>query len=430
MEADNGWQIASVEGILDDVTLWQPVAISPLTLLDCSRLVVARKEKQLAVSEERKKVVDRAQRVVIKVGSSVLTSKRGVDLAIINRLCDEVSMLKEQGRQVVIVSSGAIAAGMRKIALTETPKTIPQKQAAAAVGQGSLIRAYEEAFRHHDLEVAQILLTSDDLTNRRRYLNARHTFQTLLDWGIIPVVNENDTVVVEEIKFGDNDNLSALIAQLTEADLLVALTDTDGLYDSDPRRDENATIIPVVRRIDEEVQAFAGDRPGKLGTGGMVSKLLAARKVTAAGVPMIIGNGRKRYILKKIFDGEEVGTLFIPTERRLSSKKQWIAHTLKPQGDIFLDTGAIEAVRLGGKSLLSTGITAIRGEFELGAPVRCLTTEGEEIGIGLVNYSAEEIEKIKGVRSHKIEKVLGYKHSDEVIHRDNFVLSETIEFDD
>ena len=383
----------------------------------------------MVVSEARKKVVDSTQRVVIKVGSSVLTDRRGIDLGIINRFCNEVSMLREQGRQVVIVSSGAIASGIRKIGLTETPRTIPQKQAAAAVGQGSLIRAYEEAFMHYDLQVAQILLTSDDLTNRRRYLNARHTLQTLLDWGIIPVVNENDTVVVEEIKFGDNDNLSALIAQLTEADLLVALTDMDGLYDSDPRQYENAAVIPVVRKIDREVQAFAGDLPGKLGTGGMVSKLLAAKKVTAAGVPMIIGNGRKRYILKEIFDGEEVGTLFLPTERRLSSKKQWIAHALKPQGDIFMDTGAAEAVKLRGKSLLSTGITAVRGKFGVGAPVRCLSTEEEEIGIGLVNYSAEEIEKIKGVRSHKIEDILGYKHSDEVIHRDNFVLSEAVELD-
>ena len=379
------------------------------------------------ISEERRKVVDGAQRVVIKVGSSVLTSKDGVDLGIINRLCDEVSMLREQGRQVVIVSSGAIASGIRKIAQIETAKTIPQKQAAAAVGQGSLIRSYEEAFRHHDLDVAQILLTSEDLTNRRRYLNARHTLQTLLDWGVIPVVNENDTVAVEEIKFGDNDNLSALITQLTEADLLVALTDTDGLYESDPRANENAPVIPVVRRINKQVQAFAGDRPGKLGTGGMVSKLLAAKKVTAAGVPMIIGNGRKRYVLKEIFDGEEVGTLFLPAERRLPSKKQWIAHTLKPQGDIFLDSGASEAVRLRGKSLLSTGITGVRGKFEVGAPVSCLSTEEGRIGIGLVNYFSEEIEQIKGVRSHMIEDILGYKHSDEVIHRDNFVLNEDIE---
>ncbi len=378
------------------------------------------------ISQERKEVVDGAQRVVIKVGSSVLTSSRGIDLGIINRLCDEVSMLREQGRQVVIVSSGAIASGIHKVGLSEVPKTIPQKQAAAAVGQGSLIRAYEEAFRHYNLKVAQILLTSDDLTNRRRYLNARHTLQTLLDWGIIPVVNENDTVVVDEIKFGDNDNLSALIAQLTEADLLVALTDMDGLYDSDPRKNQNASIIPVVHRIDREVQAYAGDRPGMLGTGGMPSKLLAAKKVTTAGVPMIIGNGRNRYILKQIFDGEEVGTLFLPSERRLPSKKQWIAHTLKPHGDILLDTGAVEALKLRGKSLLSTGILAVRGKFEVGAPVRCLSSEEEEIGVGLVNYSAEEIGKIKGVRSHKIEEILGYKHSDEVIHRDNFVLSGTV----
>jgi glutamate 5-kinase len=342
-------------------------------------------------------------------------------------------MLREQGRQVVIVSSGAIASGIRKVGLSEMPKTIPQKQAAAAVGQGSLIQAYEEAFSHYDLKVAQILLTSDDLINRRRYLNARHTLQTLLDWGIIPVVNENDTVVVDEIKFGDNDNLSALIAQLTEADLLVALTDMDGLYDSDPRKHQNASVIPVVRRIDQQVEGFAGGQPGRLGrlgTGGMVSKLLAAKKVTAAGVPMIIGNGRNRYVLKQIFDGEEVGTLFLPAGRRLSSKKQWIAHTLKPQGDIILDGGAAEALKSRGKSLLSTGIIGLRGEFEVGSPVRCLDNEDEVIGIGLVNYSADEIDKIKGLRSHRIEDILGYKHSDEVIHRDNFVLREAIASDD
>ena len=338
-------------------------------------------------------------------------------------------MLREQGRQVVIVSSGAIASGIRKVGLSEMPKTIPQKQAAAAVGQGSLIQAYEEAFSHYDLKVAQILLTSDDLINRRRYLNARHTLQTLLDWGIIPVVNENDTVVVDEIKFGDNDNLSALIAQLTEADLLVALTDMDGLYDSDPRKHQNASVVSVVHRIDEQVEGFAGGQPGRLGTGGMVSKLLAAKKVTAAGVPMIIGNGRNRYVLKQIFDGEEVGTLFLPAGRRLSSKKQWIAHTLKPQGDIILDGGAAEALKSRGKSLLSTGIIGLRGEFEVGSPVRCLNNEEEVIGIGLVNYSADEIDKIKGVRSHRIEDILGYKHSDEVIHRDNFVLSDAIELD-
>ena len=378
-------------------------------------------------SPERKKVADTAQRIVIKVGSSVLAGRRGLDLGVINRLCDEVSMLREKGRQVVIVSSGAIASGIRKVGLRGMPTTIPQKQAAAAVGQGSLIQAYEEAFSHYDLKVAQILLTSDDLTNRRRYLNARHTLQTLLEWGIIPIVNENDTVVVDEIKFGDNDNLSALIAQLIEADLLVALTDMDGLYDSDPRENRDAKIIPLVQRIDSEVESFAGDRPGGLGTGGMLSKLMAAKKVTTAGVPMIIGNGRNRYILKQIFDGEEVGTLFLPAERRLPSKKQWIAHTLKPQGEVILDAGASKALKLRGKSLLSTGIVTVRGRFEVGAPVRCLSNEEEVIGIGLVNYGAEEIEKIKGVRSNQIEEILGYKHSDEVIHRDNFVLSEKIE---
>jgi glutamate 5-kinase len=383
----------------------------------------------VAISPERKKVTSATQRIVIKIGSSVLAGRRGLDLGVINRLCDEISMLREQGRQVVIVSSGAIASGIHKVGLREMPKTIPQKQAAAAVGQGSLIQAYEEAFSRYDLRVAQVLLTSDDLTNRRRYLNARHTLQTLLEWGIIPIVNENDTVVVDEIKFGDNDNLSALIAQLIEADLLVALTDMEGLYDADPRQSHEAKVIPVVHRIDRQVEGFAGHRPGGLGTGGMPSKLMAAKKVTAAGVPMIIGNGRNRYVLKEIFDGEEVGTLFLPAQRRLPSKKQWIAHALKPQGEVILDAGAAKALKLRGKSLLPTGIVEVRGSFELGAPVRCLSSEEEVIGIGLVNYGAEEIKKIMGVRSNRIEEVLGYKHSDEVIHRDNFVLSEVIETD-
>jgi glutamate 5-kinase len=374
-------------------------------------------------SQERKEVIDQAHRVVLKVGSSVLASNRGLDLGIINRLCDEVSMLREQGRQVLIVSSGAIASGIRKVGLSERPRSIPQQQAAAAVGQGSLIQAYEAAFRHYELKVAQILLTSDDLTHRRRYLNARHTLQTLLDWGIIPIVNENDTVVVDEIKFGDNDNLSALIAQLTESDLLVVLTDTDGLYDCDPREHEHASVIPVVSQIDRKVEACAGDKPSRFGTGGMSSKLMAARKVTAAGVPMIIANGRKRYVLKEIFDAEEVGTLFLPTRHRLASKKQWIAHTLKPKGSLLLDKGATEAIKRQGKSLLSSGIIGVQGKFGVGASVRCLGADGSEIGVGLVNYSASEIDKIKGVRSNRIEEILGYQHSDEVIHRDNFVLS-------
>jgi glutamate 5-kinase len=377
------------------------------------------------ISEARKKVTEGAHRVVIKVGSGVITGSQGLDLGVINRLCDEISLLREQGREVVIVSSGAIASGMRKVGLSEWPKTIPQKQAAAAVGQSSLIQAYEEALDNYQLRVAQILLTSDDLTNRRRYLNARHTFQTLLDWGIIPVVNENDTVVVQEIKFGDNDNLSALIAQLIEADLLVVLTEVEGLYDDDPKKNPNARIIPLVQDIDRRVEAYAGDRPGQVGTGGMKSKVQAARKVTSAGMPMIIANGRSRYILKQVFDGEEVGTLFLPAERRLPSKKQWIAHALKPQGELVLDMGAAQALQVRGKSLLPTGILVVQGKFGVGAPVRCLTPEGEEIGIGLVNYSAAEIDRVKGKRSTMIEKVLGYRHSDEIIHRDNFVLSRT-----
>lgn len=378
-------------------------------------------------NQKRKEVMDRAHRVVIKVGSGVLTGSHGLDLAVINRLCDEISMLREQGRQVVIVSSGAIISGMRKVGLADWPRTIPQKQAVAAVGQSSLMQAYEDAFSHYNLKVAQILLTSDDLVHRRRYLNARHTLQTLLNWRIIPIVNENDTVVVDEIKFGDNDNLSALIAQLIEADLLVVLTDTEGLYDRDPRQDENASVISVVRHIDRKVEACAGHRPGFFGTGGMNSKIIAAKKVTASGIPLIIAKGKSRYILKRLFDGDEEGTLFLPAERRLPSKKQWIAHTLKPMGELTLDPGATRALEQRGKSLLPSGILMVKGKFGVGAPVRCRSSEGEEIGIGLVNYSAAEIHRIMGKRSHMIEEILGYKHSDEVIHRDNFVLSEGLD---
>ncbi|MBW1979590.1 MAG: glutamate 5-kinase [Deltaproteobacteria bacterium] len=381
----------------------------------------------MLTSTERQRILAEVNRVVIKVGSGVLTGSRGLDLGVINRLCDEISLLREQNRQVVIVSSGAIASGMRKVGLREWPRTIPQKQAAAAVGQSSLIQAYEEAFHHYDLKVAQVLLTSDDLTHRRRYLNARHTLQTLLDWGIIPIVNENDTVVVDEIRFGDNDNLSALIAHLTEADLLVALTDTDGLFDCDPRRNENASIIHLVRRIDRRLQQCASDTPGSVGTGGMSSKLIAARKVIAAGIPMIIANGRKRYVLKQIFDGKQIGTLFLPAKRRLPGRKQWIAHTLKPQGELVLDDGAAKALKTQGKSLLPSGIVSVTGKFGVGAPVRCLDQFGETVGIGLVNYSAAEIDLIKGKRSNLIERTLGYKHSDEVIHRDNFVLGSLLE---
>jgi glutamate 5-kinase len=311
---------------------------------------------------------------------------------------------------------------MSRLGITERPRTIPQKQATAAVGQGVLMEAWEAAFDKYDLMVAQLLLTSEDLANRRRYLNARNTLETLLAWGILPIINENDTVVVEEIKFGDNDHLSVLIAGLVAADLVINLTDIDGLYDCDPRLNDKATLISKVNRVDAKILACATPKPGSVGTGGMLSKLNAARKCLASGIAMIIAPGKQRDVLLRLFDNEELGTLFLPRERAYSGKKVWLANLPKPAGELTLDDGAVTALINRGRSLLPIGVKEVRGTFGVGAPVRCIDKEGKVIGIGLTNYKSNEIENIKGCHSEDIEKLIGYKHSDEVIHRDNFVL--------
>lgn len=375
-------------------------------------------------NQDRKVLLGRCRRIVVKVGSAVLTEARGLNRAMIHRLSDQIFELRERDkdRKVVIVSSGAIASGLRKLGLSERPRTIPQKQATAAVGQGVLMEAWEEAFEKFDLMVAQVLLTSEDLAHRHRYLNARNTLETLLDWGILPIINENDTVVVEEIKFGDNDHLSALIAGLIGADLVVNLTDTEGLYDSDPRLHASARLIPVVQRIDQKLLACATPAPGTVGTGGMLSKLNAARKCLASGIPMIIAPGRERDVLLRLFDGEAIGTFFVPKTREYQGRKIWLANLPKPAGDLSLDEGAARALRKGGKSLLPIGIRRVRGNFGIGAAVRCLDPADRVVGIGLTNYKSSEIDRILGHRSEEIERIIGYKHSDEVIHRNNFVL--------
>ena len=358
------------------------------------------------------------------MGSAVLTGTKGLARVMIHRLSDQVAELRERNAkmEVVVVSSGAIASGIRKMGLTERPRTIPHKQAAAAVGQGVLMEAWEAAFGKYDLMVAQVLLTSEDLANRRRYLNARNTLETLLSWGILPIINENDTVVVEEIKFGDNDHLSVLIAGLVGADLVINLTDTEGLYDCDPRLNENARLISTVNRVDAKILACATPEPGSVGTGGMLSKLNAARKCLAFGIPMIIAPGKQRDVLLRLFDGEELGTLFLPRERAYSGKKVWLANLPKPAGELTLDDGAVAALIKRGRSLLPIGVKEVHGAFGVGAPVRCIDKEGHVIGIGLTNYKSGEIESIKGCHSKDIEKLIGHKHSDHVIHRDNFVL--------
>ncbi|MGH7770381.1 MAG: glutamate 5-kinase, partial [Candidatus Binatia bacterium] len=327
------------------------------------------------------------------------------------------------GKELIIVSSGAVASGMTRLGLKEKPKTIPQKQALAAVGQIKLMALYEKYFSRFDKNVAQVLLTHEDLANRRRYINAKHTLLTLLDLSIIPVVNENDTVAVEEMKFGDNDHLSALVATLLEADLLVILSDVAGVYDRDPRRDSNAELISVIDNIKTAKTKLGGKSQSLYGTGGIVTKIDAAEKAAAAGIPTLIASGMEPEVLGKVFDPEEEsGTCVIPDGNRLANRKHWIAYNLKPAGEIVLDEGAVEALVHKGRSLLPSGLKNIHGSFGVGECVRCLDLQGREVARGLVNYSAQELEQIKGLHTSKIEKVLGYKVYDEIIHRDDLVL--------
>jgi glutamate 5-kinase len=376
----------------------------------------------MALTEQRKKILKGKKRIVIKIGSAVLTENGVLHRPAIDRLVDDIAFLKKKGYQPAVVSSGAIASGVGKMGLGRKPETIPQKQAVAAIGQGSLMYAYEEAFNRHRLLVAQILLTREDLTNRQRYLNACNTLGTLLEWGVIPIINENDTVAVEEIKFGDNDNLSALITHLIDSDLLIVLTDTEGLYDRDPREDPQASLIPVVDQIDGQTLGYTSKYSGQWGLGGMRSKIMAARKVTASGVPVIIASGRQAGVLREIIKGKPMGTLFLPQKPTLSRRKHWIAFTLKHRGEIIVDEGARRALLEKGKSLLPSGIISVRGRFGIGACVRLLDEKLEVLGQGLVNYSSSDIKKIQGLKTARIEERLEYKQSDEVVHRDNMVI--------
>ena len=365
-----------------------------------------------------------AKRVVVKVGSNVLTAASGLNLDAVASLSAQISDLIDRGLEVLFVSSGAMASGLRKMGLAHRPEEIPKRQAIAAVGQSGLMNAYETAFARHDKRVAQILMTSEDLNNRKRYLNARNTLNTLLEWRVVPIINENDTIMVEEIKLGDNDNLAAMITLLMDADFLISLTDIDGLYTKDPRTMPDAQLIPHVSAYKKKIEAYASDIPGALGRGGMLSKIKAAKKVNAAGVPMIIAKGDKPDILLKLFSGEAHGTYFEPRKKKLNRRKCWIAYTLTPKGKIVVDAGAEVAVVHRGKSLLPTGVTAVEGEFKVGAPVAILNSEGDTIGIGLVNYSSVDIRAIKGMKTSQIKDCLGDKPYDEVIHRDNLVITE------
>ena len=371
----------------------------------------------------RKDSLRKVRRIVIKVGSSILASvERGLHHEVFSRLAKEISELKRQGYEIILVSSGAIAAGMEKLGYKTRLQPITLKQATAAVGQSRLMNIYEGYFSSHQQMVAQIRLTHDDLSHRRRFLNARNTLLTLLELGIIPIINENDTVVVDEIKFGDNDNLSALVTNLIEADLLIILTDIDGLCDSDPRLNPNAKCISLVEDIDMDMEGMIGDTQGEWRVGGMVSKIQAAKKASRSGVPTVIARGTKEGVLHQIIKGKEIGTLILPKQATLSSRKHWIAFNLKPKGDVLVDEGAKKAIVQKGKSLLPSGVVKVRGLFDRGDSVSCLCPRGKEFARGLVNYTAQELERIKGLKSDQIEKFLGYKYSDEVIHRDDLVV--------
>jgi len=363
------------------------------------------------------------RRIVIKIGSRVLASStRGLNTQRIRRITKEIASLRQEGYEVVVVSSGAIVAGMKELGLSNKPKGIPLKQAAAAIGQSKLIQMYERNFSKFGIKAAQILLTRDDITDRRRFLNARNTLITLLSYGVVPVINENDTVAIDEIKFGDNDLLSGLVTNVIDADLLIILSDIEGLFTADPSIHPGAKLIPVVEEITKDIETIAGDSKSIEGTGGMASKVETAKRASGYGIPAIIMNGKRPGLLVKALKGFDVGTIFLPKKSRLTSRKHWIASALPTSGHLILDKGAKDALMLRGRSLLPSGISDIKGHFEAGDAVTCEDEHGKVFAKGLTNYNSREIVKIRGKKTGEIEAILGYKDYDEVIHRDNLVV--------
>jgi glutamate 5-kinase len=381
--------------------------------------------------EERSRVPEQEfKRIVIKVGTSTLTDAQGcVDRGYIADLAAQIAALTRQGREVLLVSSGAIRAGKEALARTRhlTPKAaignaLPFKQACAAIGQGVLMHSYQEAFEWRNVPCAQILLTRDDLGDRKRFLNARNTLHTLLELGVVPIINENDTVAVEEIKFGDNDTLAALVATLIEADLLIILSDIDGLYDRLPT-EPDASLISTVTRIDSAIAALGGEATSGMGTGGMRTQIEAARIALSAGIRTVIAHGRQEKVLADIIGGTSVGTTFLPSEAdKLSARKRWIAHSPRSQGAVWVNAKAKDSLRQRGGSVLAAGIVGVSGAFGAGDLVELCDEAGNVFGRGLTNYAATEVRRVLGLRSEQFEIILGYRGSDEIIHRDNLVL--------
>lgn len=366
----------------------------------------------------------KSRRWVVKVGSALLTNDgRGLDYEAIGRWVEQIADLRRNGVEVVLVSSGAVAEGMKRLGWTKRPHALYELQAAAAVGQMGLVQAYESRFKQFGLHTAQVLLTHDDLADRQRYLNARSTLRALLRLGVVPVVNENDTVAVEEIRFGDNDTLAALVSNLVEADLLVILTDQAGMFDRDPRQDPNAQLIHEARAGDPELERMAGGGGGALGRGGMLTKVRAAARAARSGTATIIAWGREPRVLARIAEGEEeIGTLLVSARGPVAARKQWLAGQLQLRGRLILDRGAVRVLREAGRSLLPIGVTAIEGDFDRGEVVVCVDPDGKEVARGLVNYSAEEARRIMRQPSDRIEELLGYVDEPELVHRDNLVL--------
>jgi len=366
------------------------------------------------------------KRIVIKVGTSTLTNEQGmIDRAYLESLVSQIADVKSGGTDELLVTSGAIRAGIERMGLAERPKTIPEKQAAAAVGQGLLMQVYSEIFERHDITTGQVLLTREDFGDRRRYLNARNTMLTLFRHGVVPVVNENDTVAVDEIRVGDNDNLAALVASSLEADLLIILSDVAGLYDADPAKSPHARVIPVVAQIDDRIRSIAGDARDS-GTGGMRTKIEAAEIAMSCGVTMVVADGRRPNVIPDIAAGKQVGTMFLPKTEPLCGRKRWIAFGAPARGGIVVNDGAKKMICERGKSLLAVGVTDVKGDFASGDIVNVLDRQGNQFARGFVNYSASEVERIEGKRSSEIEGILGYKDFDEVIHRDNMVLGDSV----
>lgn len=368
-----------------------------------------------------------SQTLVIKIGTSSLTQPQTGLLALstIASLVETLCQLRCQGHRIVLVSSGAVGVGCARLGLTDRPRTIALKQAVAAVGQGRLIRVYDDLFNSLQQPIAQVLLTRSDLIQRSSYLNVERTFQELLQLGVIPIVNENDTVAVDELKFGDNDTLSALVASLVQADWLFLLTDVDRLYSADPRSNPDAQPILRVSRMDQlkDLQVRIGDRGSQWGTGGMVTKIAAAQIATGAGVRTVITEGRSPRNIEKALQGEAIGTQFEPQARPTSARKRWIAHGLIPSGTLYLDAGAVQAICQAGKSLLPAGITKVEGEFDRQDAVKLCNQVGQEVARGLVNYSSHELQKLQGCQSEQITQILGYVGAETVVHRDNLALS-------